>query len=527
MFVSVPHASEIGNSLLVTIAMLAAAAGFAACCLAAWAQVRLVNARRHAGARQAELHRAIAFRDALLASGDERATVLGDGEPFDAGGAHALFRAVMAGPDARSVAQAVDGLLTGSKPFRIVARRPEGDAVALRGLPVEGRAALYVKRLDEAGPALDFRAALDAVTAPVWIRGADLKLRWANRAFLAAAGAADLRGAVAADVALHKAERELAASVRDGAGQLDATRYVVIEGRRRALSLRLAALADSTVACMAIDVTELAQAEAHMKLQADATADMLDGLRVAIAVFDRDRRLQTHNAAYAGMWNLDEKWLDAKPAYGTILDKLRETRRLPEQQDFPAWMAEETARLETCDRTHEDIWHLPDGRSIRIVMRPHLMGGAVIQCQDISDMLRLEASITLLTRVQRATLDTVDDGIAVFGPDGRLMLHNKVFARQWLLSEGELAGNPPLARVASLAETRLGPDGLWRIVAAGVTSDEPERCNEWGKATRTDGRIIALSMKRLPNGATAVTFCDLTDIERFQAANRGPSHAAA
>lgn len=35
---------------------------------------------------------------------------------------------------------------------------------------------------------------------------------------------------------------------------------------------------------------------------------------------------------------------------------------------------------------------------------------------------------------QRALLDTIEDGLAVFGPDGRLKTHNHAFAKGKLLN---------------------------------------------------------------------------------------------
>jgi hypothetical protein len=58
-------------------------------------------------------------------------------------------------------------------------------------------------------------------------------------------------------------------------------------------------------------------------------------------------------------------------------------------------------------------------------------------------------------------------------------------------------------------------------------SAEPERCNDWGKAVRADGRIISLSMSRLPNGATIATFCDLGDLQKFEDAHREAPDVAA
>ena len=70
--------------------------------------------------------------------------------------------------------------------------------------------------------------------------------------------------------------------------------------------------------------------------------------------------------------------------------------------------------------------------------------------QDITERLRLESSLNLLTQVQKATLDTLDEGIAIFGTDGRLVLHNALFARMWKLSEDELGGQPHFAEIANV-----------------------------------------------------------------------------
>ena len=58
----------------------------------------------------------------------------------------------------------------------------------------------------------DFRAILDALPIPVWLRDKGLALTWGNHAFLKGAGAADLEAARRDQVALDKSERDLAAS---------------------------------------------------------------------------------------------------------------------------------------------------------------------------------------------------------------------------------------------------------------------------------------------------------------------------
>jgi PAS domain-containing protein len=254
---------------------------------------------------------------------------------------------------------------------------------------------------------------------------------------------------------------------------------------------------------------------------------MLEALPLAVAVFGEDQRIASHNIAYAQMWDLNSDWLDTHPTLGEILDRLRDLRQLPEQYDFQNWKRDQLQLFETCRKSNEESWYLPGGRSVRMQVRPHLLGGLFFILEDVTEKLRLETSFRLLNQVQRATLDALDEAIAIFGPDGHLVLHNKVFTKLWRLTEDELAGQPHFRKIANLCEARIGKDGIWSIVAAGVTSGEPERCAQWGKTPRADGRAISLAMSRLPNGATVVTFTDLTDLERFHTLQTETSHAVA
>jgi PAS domain-containing protein len=495
---------------------------------AAWMHARLGNFRLAAKAEHEHADQAIRLRDALLAGGREAVLVFGSAaeSPFCVGGANALLQAGMEGPDAKRLAAALDDLLKSGTPFRMSARTAASDVIAIRGTAIGHRAAVFLRERRAAERNLDFRAALDAIPVPVWIRGDDLTLRWANRAFLEATAASNLQDALSCNATIERSEFDLAAAARDGAERVDARRYILIAGKRRALSLSLMPLSGASVAGIAMDMTDADQALAKLRLNADATADMLDGLPTAVTVFDKDQRLLGCNTAYRQMWRFDAQWLETHPTLGEIVDWLRETRQLPEQSDFHAWKREHVELFEDGKREMEEFWHLPGGRSIRVVAKPHLLGGIVMIFEDVSEKLRLETSFNLLAQVQRATLDAVDEAIAIFGPDGRLVLHNRTFAELWQLTGEELSDQPHFTRVAALSEARVGHDGIWSIVSVGLTSSEPERCNEWGKATRADGRTIALVMTRLPNGATMAAFSDLTEMGRFRALESHASHAS-
>ena len=87
----------------------------------------------------------------------------------------------------------------------------------------------------------------------------------------------------------------------------------------------------------AVDVTDLASAEARLQSHVDAHADTLDKLQTAVAIFSRDQKLAFHNRAFARLWGLAESFLDKHPSDGEILDRLRDSRKLPEQRDYQGW----------------------------------------------------------------------------------------------------------------------------------------------------------------------------------------------
>ena len=76
----------------------------------------------------------------------------------------------------------------------------------------------------------------------------------------------------------------------------------------------------------------------------------------------------------------------------------------------------------------EHIWHLPDGRTLRVVTTPNPEGGVTYLFDDVTERLDLVRRYDELIRVQGETLDNLAEAVAVFGSDGRLRLHNPAFA---------------------------------------------------------------------------------------------------
>ncbi len=477
--------------------------------------------RRTLRGMAAKTKAAVGERDALLGAGREALVVWGrDGTgPFSYGGGEEMLQSCLKGKDALALSEALDGLSDRGAGFGLTVQDARGRALVVRGRAVGGMAAVWLEEAAAAGQEADFQAILDALPVPVWLRDRTLALSWANRAFLKNAGAADLESARRNQVSLDRGERELAAAARTQNAPQESRRFAVVDGRRRALAFREIPLGDSGVVGTALDVTDATTAEAHLQQHADAHTATLDTLGTAVAIFGRDQKLTFHNKAFAALWNLPQDFLDRHPAEGDILDRLRDARRLPEQRDYPAWKRARLALYNGGARESvEETWHTPGGQTIRVVVQPHPFGGLTCLYEDVTARLNLESDYNTLVRVQSATLDTLAEGVAVFGPDGKLRLHNAAFARIWEFEPGDLAGEPHLRTLAALSRDRFGENRIWDHLVQAVAGEGAAR--GLGEIERSDRSILSLSVSSLPDGATLVTFTDVTDRFRIESALR-------
>ena len=518
--------------LLVLTAMAGGAVALAiAACLWALAEqraaLRLRRALKGAGAR---IKTAVGERDALLGASREALVVWGrDGSgPFSYAGGDALLQSCLKGPDALTLSKALDDLADRGMAFQLPVADPHGRKLMARGRAVGGMAAVWLEETAIASESADFRAILDALPIPVWLRDKGLALSWANHAFVAATEAGSLDAARQTQASLDKTERDLAASARSQNVMLEAKRYAVVGGQRRAINFTEIPLGDAGIIGTAVDVTNVAAAEARLQLHVDAHADTLDKLQTAVAIFGKDQKLNFYNRAFVRLWGLPEAWLDKHPGDSEILDKLREARKLPEQRDYPAWKRSRLALYQSAagadGRATEELWHLPAGQTLRVVTQPHPFGGLTFLYEDVSEKLALESNYNTLIKVQSATIDTLVEGVAVFGPDGRLKLNNAAFARIWDLKEAELEGEPHVRAIANACIGRFGDPAMWdRLIQAIMAGAGGKR--DLGEVERNDRTILQLALAPLPDGATLLTFADATDRFRIESALRDRNDA--
>jgi PAS domain-containing protein len=256
-----------------------------------------------------------------------------------------------------------------------------------------------------------------------------------------------------------------------------------------------------------------------------ARDEVLENLSTAIAIFGLDRRLSFYNRAYISLWQFDMQWLANAPSLNEIIDRLRDTRQLPEVANFSTFKEEQKNLFSNLTEPSESMLHLPDGRALRTIIGPYSAGGLIFSFEDVSERLNLERSLKTLNAVQRETLDNLYEGIAVFGSDGKLKLSNPAFSQLWGLSLTELTGTPHLSDVIN--QTRLRISGTetwnkdeWLSYVKKTIQQYFSRQTTSGRIHLVNGVVLDYSSVPLPDGAVLLNYLDVSDSDRVENALR-------
>lgn len=433
---------------------------------------------------------------------------------------------------AHDLKSALDTLFAAGRPFNLLLKTTAGGPFEAEGRATGSRAVLrfrgiagyrsdLVRLLDQhhevSRSAKVAYGLLDALPFPVWFRDNAQHITWANAAYARAVEAKDTGEVVSRQLELLESRERAQVTQQLASGATYARRmHLIIDGERRAHDLFVRPV-DGVAAAAAVDVNALETAEGELSRQISAYARTLDRVKSAVAIFDTERRLTFYNHAWQQLWRLEPVWLDAKPSHGEILDRLRELSRLPGAVDYRQWKTKLLSEPYLGD-TYEDWWHFPDGRLLHVVAEPRPDGGVTYLYDDATERVALESRFNSMIRVQRETLDTLKEGVAVFGTDGRLQLHNTAFRSIWRLSTPLLEDSPHIERIS--AQTRLLCDEphTWARLARSVTALLDKRETLEGQLTRPDGSVIDYASVPLPDGATLLTFSDVTANKQYERA---------
>ncbi|MDE1900552.1 MAG: PAS-domain containing protein [Alphaproteobacteria bacterium] len=380
------------------------------------------------------------------------------------------------------------------------------------------------------------RSVYDALPFPIWLRGTDMNLLRCNAAYAKAVDAA------AEDVIRNQLEL-MSATARGGSGRALASnafstgkaqterRHVIVAGKRQLLEITEAPYetpgGEKSVFGFAVNVTAEEDKQTELERHAASQREVLEHLGSAIAIYGPDTRLEFYNRAYQRLWHADEAFLDSKPTFGEVLEDSRTRRVAPEQADFQRYKRERIALFTSLLEPREDLMHLPDGTTLRILVSPHPMGGLIFVHEDVTDKLALESSYNTLIAVQRETLDNLAEGIAVFGPDGKIGLFNPAVAAIWQLPTDYLAGSPHIADILERTRALLDHAEDWDEFKKEAVAYTLDRNPRKGRINLSNGTVLEYVAVPLPDGAVLNSYLDVTDSIKAEQALRASNMALA
>jgi signal transduction histidine kinase len=467
--------------------------------------------------------------------------ILGDTDLIVPGAAQQrvlAFGAWLDAAQAQEIERAVETLRADGRGFVMTLTTRAGNPVEAEGRAIGGSAILRLR--DVSGIARELmdlkgsderlkadlalmRGLLDSLPAPAWARDRDGRLIFVNSAYARAVEAADAGDAVA---------REIELLDRTGRGEVERARTAAeaYTGRLPAIvrgELRMFDVVDvpngDGSAGMAIDRTEAQTMRAELSRMIEAHRRVLDQLATGVAIFNVDRKLAFYNNAFRSLFDIDGGFLDQTPTDSAVLDRLRADHKLPEEQDFRQWKQQLYEAYRAVE-PQEHMWHLPDGRALRVVTTPNPEGGVTYLYDDVTERLDLHRRYDALIKVQSETLDNLAEAVAVFGPDGRVRLHNPAFQRLWKLSPEALDQHPHVESVAAWCQALHDDNAVWRNLRGAVTAIDGREPIA-ARIERRDGTMLDLTTMPLPDGATLVTFQDVTDSVNVERALREKNEA--
>ncbi len=425
-----------------------------------------------------------------------------DDKPF------ADFLGELDAADAARLSAALDRLRRDGRPFAAAVSTPAGRAYQIEASTTAGgEMAIWITdasslreaehaRAAASADAGASRARVDALPMPVWRRDCGVAHRRLQPGLRRSARPATRRGAGAIDANWSPTGCSPWPGPLLAGGSAASNRlHAVISGSRRLLDITEVPDGAGGTIGLAIDRTDVENAEAELSRHVNAHGQMLENIHAAVAIYGADKRLSFFNSAFATLWGLEEDWLVGEPSLDELLERLRERRRMPEYADFRAFKRQQLDMFTSLIEPQTELMHLPDGRTLSASVSPHPLGGLIFIYEDVTDRLALERSYNTLIAVQRETLDNLFEGIAVFGSDGRLKLHNPAYREIWDLSGDDVAGEPHFSEIVEKTRAFYDDGGDWPA-ARGRSSPASRRRRRLERPARPPRRLGAAAGDR-------------------------------
>ena len=268
---------------------------------------------------------------------------------------------------------------------------------------------------------------------------------------------------------------------------------------------------DDSIIITAEDKTKEDTQNQLLDKQNETNLQLMNRLNSPVAIFGQDQSLVFFNSAFESLSMLTYEYLNNKPTESEILDSMRQKEILPYQANFQEWKKKQLNIYETLN-DREQWWYLQDGRTLRMLSQPNPMGGVTHIFENHTERLALENEAKLLSEIQKQTIDSLSEGIVLFGIDGKIKLHNPKFTELWQI-EDSLVGMHVRSFMKIIEKSEILDEIYTNIVSSGV--DRREHSNI---LNCENNKIIYYQSSILPDRSILYTFTDITDSKKIEEA---------
>lgn len=353
---------------------------------------------------------------------------------------------------------------------------------------------------------------LNSLPVPIWMRDENLKVCYFNNKFSQIISYQEGEQDNPNLLELDNQSISLAVIAKNTNLEQKEERHIIVDGQRCLYQIYEIPVPNlDIIVGMGYDMTSKELVKSELERHISAQSDLLESTASATAIYGADMKLQFFNQAFVRLWDLNEHWLVTNPTYAQILEKLREKRKLPEQADFQKFKSEQIKLFTDIISPYNEFFYLPNGTYLRVIVIQHALGGLLFSYEDMTDKLQLERSIRTLSAVQKETIDNLNEGITVFGENGKLELSNPKYMSMWKQDKEFVSLQPHISDVLEVmyksCDHRMKlvefKDIFLSKISARVTAEI--------SLVLKDDSVIDLLFVPLPDGGTLISYHDVTD----------------
>jgi PAS domain-containing protein len=250
-------------------------------------------------------------------------------------------------------------------------------------------------------------------------------------------------------------------------------------------------------------VNDTVSAEYAKRQSVQTFGRIFANLSTGLAIFDEKRRLTMFNPALIEMTNLAPEFLSSKPTIQMFLDRLRESRLLPEPKDYIKWREQFTNIVEA---GYCESWDIADGQTFKVTGQPDRDGSYAFFFEDISAELSLTRRFRSDIETGQGVLDALPEAIAVFSANGTLVMSNRAYGRLWDVDHDTSVRSYDLRAEMLIWQSQCAAAPIWHDLREFIGQGGTGR-NYWtDRAVLDDGRQFTCKAQTISGGMTMISF---------------------